>query len=336
MRVGLFPCICTVVIHWAQGKPIRLLVRLYARCSIILIAEAKARGIEEENSMGFTGPIDYRFCMRILSICLSFSLFALSAPAVAGGLTPHRAEYAFKTLFLHSAVDFTAVSGTMSYVWSESCEAYHLEQRYDLHYALPTGRTEHIATCFAAWEARDGSRYRFSMSRSRDDGGVEEIRGGADRNAAGFFDVRYTQPESRRLSLDSNVMLPQAHTLALIERALEGQSVFNARVFDGSEGFGAFEINAVLTPVVAAGETPASPDIDAALLARPVMKAHMGVYAAEKSPSDALMPVEVPEYETVVTLHDNGIISHLILDYGGFVLDGELVALKALTRPKCP
>ena len=42
-----------------------------------------------------------------------------------------------------------------------------------------------------------------------------------------------------------------------------------------------------------------------------------------------------PEYEISIKLHDNGVVSGLILDYGDLIIDVELMEIEYLQRAAC-
>ena len=54
----------------------------------------------------------------------------------------------------------------------------------------------------------------------------------------------------------------------------------------------------------------------------------MAFFSAEKQQLE-------PEYEISIKLHDNGVVSGLILDYGDLIIDVELMEIEYLQRAAC-
>ena len=54
----------------------------------------------------------------------------------------------------------------------------------------------------------------------------------------------------------------------------------------------------------------------------------MAFFSAEKQQLE-------PEYEITIKLHDNGVVSGLILDYGDLIIEVELMEIDYLQRASC-
>ncbi|SOE18700.1 uncharacterized protein DUF1849 [Hoeflea halophila] len=270
--------------------------------------------------------------MRMLAIV---SLALLAAPAVlatpataAGGLAAHRAVY---DLSLKDASDRSGISGMvgrMVYEFNGSaCEGYTVSFRFVTEIA--TGEdsrlTDQQTTTFE--DVRNGT-FSF-VTRSYVDQKLDhEIRGSAEVKGDALA-VDLEQP--RKLALDlAMAHFPTEHMIELIDKARNGERFYESRIYDGSdEGDKAMITTTVLGDKQPAGTDDAEAERAGELADDAYWPVSMS-YFEETAEGDGL-----PVYSIAFKLYDNGITRDLTLDYGDFVLQGQLAQLELYDPEPC-
>ncbi|MDB5367483.1 MAG: hypothetical protein JWM77_3410 [Rhodospirillales bacterium] len=250
---------------------------------------------------------------------------AVAPVAPATTPAPHKAIYSMTMVQSKQPGQIVSVAGRMYYEWRDGCDAWTTDQKFALDYVYAEQNSTRFNSHYTAWESKAGNDYSFAVKRTRDGELVEEYRGTAKRAKAGIGTAKYVKPEAESLELPNGFFFPTSHTLSLIRKANEGQKIFNAQMFDGSDGEGAVEVNAVLGPRV---EKDPSTQVQSSLIEGPARRVRMAFWGAD--PNAAL-----PEYEMTLTLHDNGVVSGMRIDYDDFSIQGRLTAIDALPAAKC-
>ena len=88
--------------------------------------------------------------------------------AVASTLASYRAIYDIKLVEGQSNSGFVGMSGRVVYSFQEVCGGWVLQQESAMEMHLSGGGSVHDYATFSSWEADDGSRYRYSLSRNND------------------------------------------------------------------------------------------------------------------------------------------------------------------------
>jgi hypothetical protein len=142
--------------------------------------------------------------------------------------------------------------------------------------------------------------------------------------------VAIARPKKDRLDVSADVLFPSAHMRKLIEAAQAGGSLLAVKVYDGSDdGLKVYDTLSVIgRKIEDSGRQPEEPAVKAGLdkVERwPVTVSYFTEGTGER----------VPVYTVSFDLFDNGIIGALKLDYGSFVLKGEMKQLDVLGGSKC-
>ncbi len=143
-----------------------------------------------------------------------------------------------------------------------------------------------------------------------------------------------TKPGSRSFDLAPNLVFPTEHVRRIITAAREGKTLLEASVYDGSEtGEKVYDTLAVIGAVIKPGEKPPA---DAAakhpvLAALPRWPVTVSYFERTETSGD-----KTPIYVVGFEIYDNGISRALTLDYGDFVLSGELTSLEIQKPKPCP
>jgi EipB-like len=248
---------------------------------------------------------------------------ALPLSATAVDVEPHRAVYKMTLERAQSASGVVGARGTMLYQWADSCDGWTIEQRYKLRMEYSEQDEAELSISFVTWESKDGTRYRFNVRKLKDGETTEELRGDAKVPQGKTGEAKFVRPEASQIDLPAGTMFPTAHTLALIEAAMQGATFLSKQVFDGGTVEGPFEVTGGI-----GSEHPADPNDKNPLLRKRWWPIRLAFF-----PADSQSPQ--PDYELGMDLQDNGIARELVLDYGNFVVRAKLETLEPMPKPHC-
>lgn len=265
----------------------------------------------------------------VTGFCL-FAGLAGVAPsgAAAATLVPHRAVYDLQLKDASERSGISSMYGRMVYEFNGSaCEGYTVSFRFVTQ--VDTGDearlTDQQTTTFEDVRKRS---FRFLTRSFTDEKLDKEVRGSANR-AANAISVDITEPAKKKVELTPS-LFPTEHMMDVIKKAREGQSFFEARVFDGSDsGDKAMYTTTVLGKL----ETPRQNDADADKAGTLSAQSYWPVtiaYFTDDNTSDAL-----PIYRMSFKLYENGVTRDLTMDYGDFVLSGHLANLELFKEQAC-
>jgi hypothetical protein len=273
-----------------------------------------------------------------VGLMLATLWLALPVPAVAqSGAVPlasHRAIYDLKLAETRGKRPIRAVRGRILYDFSGSaCEGYALQFRQVSELDNGEGGTAVSDLRATTWEEGTGKRLRFNSenylnSRLRDavDGQAERVR---DQ-----IDVKLTKPADKSVKLDVNPVFPTEHVRHVIAAARTGKTILEMVVYDGSEsGEKLYDTLAVIGPPI----VPGAKALDDATAGQAKL-AHLTRWPVTISYFDRSQHSgeQTPVYAITFELYENGISRALKLDYGDFVLSGELTQIELRDVKACP
>jgi hypothetical protein len=270
--------------------------------------------------------------MRMLAIA-SLALWATTtvqaAPAAgAGGLAAHRAVY---DLSLKDASERSGISGMvgrMVYEFNGSpCEGYTVSFRFVTEIATgdDSRLTDQQTTTFE--DVRKGT-FSF-VTRSYVDQKLDhEVRGSAEVKGDGLA-VDLDQPDKVALDI-AMAHFPTEHMIELIDKAREGERFYESRIYDGSDEGD----KAMITTTILGDKQPVEgTDTEAKRAGELADEAFWPVsmsYFEETAEGDGL-----PVYSIAFKLYENGVTRDLTMDYGDFVLQGQLAQLDIYKPEPC-
>ncbi len=257
-----------------------------------------------------------------------------AAPAVSAetsvSLASHRAVYELTLARSSGTKSPTAAHGRIAFDFTSSaCEGYvqNFRQLTELQPAEGPARVSDMSS--ATYEDFDGKTYDFKMRTRIDDAAAEAVDGKASRPAAdGPLSVQLAQPRKNRLVLGTGIAFPTAHLKRILAAAKAGERFLSVKVFDGSEtGEKVYDTTTVIGRPIASPPTEPAARIPALETMRrwPVSIAYFEGARQDSGPS----------YTLSFDLYENGISRALKLDYGDFVLSGEMSSLEILAEPAC-
>lgn len=277
--------------------------------------------------------INFHFCKllfvtapaRLLGVMALIMLPGLTSAATTGvAMASYRAIYDVSLADEHKNENFAEISGRVVYNFQKVCGGWIMQQESAMELQLLEGGAVPEYSLFSSWEADDGSRYRFSLSRNED---IDQTILGDAVMAADGGEVSFQKPEKTIISLPKEVMFPTAHTIEMIKRARSGQTQFNAISFDGSEVDGAKLISAFVSKLATDSKYLKNPDLGE-LIKRPGWTVHLAYFNQNN-------PTPEPVYEIEVDLLDNGIATRWLLGFGSYGAEMILKQIEPIPASGC-
>jgi hypothetical protein len=164
----------------------------------------------------------------------------------------------------------------------------------------------------------------------------ETVDGHAERAKDGGVAVKLTEPETKDLDFKSDVVFPTEHVRRIIEAARAGKTLLQLPVYDGSDnGQKLYDSLSVIGRAISPGD--AKPDDATAgqealskLTRWPVTVSYFDHSVSENSGE------QTPVYAITFELYENGVSRGLLLDYGDFVLSGQMTSFELKSSKPCP
>jgi hypothetical protein len=256
-----------------------------------------------------------------------------AAQPSAAGLAPHRAVYDLRLSRSIGRRQIVAVRGRILYDFTgSSCEGYGLQFRQVSELDSGEGKMTVSDLRASTWEDGAAKRFKFSSQNFIDQQAGDTVDGQAERKPD-TVGVSLTKPQTKTFDLDSGMVFPAEHMRRIIEAAREGKSILEVPVFDGSEtGEKVFNTLTVIGREISPAEKPltdaAGTHASLATLKRwPVKISYFDKTSAAGE--------QTPVYSLGFEVLENGISRALVLDYGDFVVSGELTQLDLKEAKPC-
>lgn len=258
---------------------------------------------------------------------------AVAAFAAPAPVQPHRAVYSLQLEKAEAAADVSAIDGRMVLEWrgGQACNGYTVNQRIVTDIGDTDGRVVTRDLRLSSWESVDGNVFRFDLNQYVNGKLVDRVSGRATRED-GAAAATFSSPEGTTLALPADVVFPSEFTVNLIRAARAGERIVSHPVFEGAETDRRFDVTAFVGRPQAAADDAVTATVSdgwgeplATMTAWPV---HMSYF-------DPQMTEGVPDYEVSYRLFPNGVTTSLLMDYGDFVLRGNLDKLDYLKPGDC-
>jgi hypothetical protein len=259
---------------------------------------------------------------------------ATSAPA-ATELAPHRAVYDLKLLRSRGKRALEAVRGRILYDFSgNACEGYVLQFRQVSELDSGEGKVATSDLRATTWEDGNGKKFRFNSQNFIDQRAVDGVDGSAQRDSD-KVEVKLAKPKPKSFGIAKDMVFPTEHMRLIIEAARAGKTILELPVYDGSES--GEKLYATLT--VIGREIPPDQKVPTDAAAGKSELAQMKRWPVTISYFDQAVKTsageQTPVYAIGFELYENGISRALTLDYGDFVVVGEMSQLEVKTAPAC-
>jgi hypothetical protein len=251
-------------------------------------------------------------------------LHGASAEAVAAGIArmaSHRAAYRLDIGEARNS-GISAIRGAMVFDIQDACEGWATRQRMTMTVVDRDGQEIETVSDYATWEAKDNSRLRFSLTQSTEGAVSQRVSGEATLNPDGSGRVRYDEPAGREEALPAGTILPMRHTVLSVEAARAARRILQAPLFDGTSDEGAQDTTTVIANWGGAEGKPRFP------LLADQDSGRMRIAFFERGAATG--GASQPEYEVGLRYSANGIADALVMDFGEFSVQGQLLELTAL------
>lgn len=258
--------------------------------------------------------------VTICGLASAISIYGWAAEASPVMLSPHRAVYDLQLEHADDKSGITGLTGRMVYeLDGAACEGYTTRFRFITRIDMDEQPQRLTDQQTATFESAEGDLFRFANKTFVDQELVKEVSGVAKADGENIS-VKLDKPPKALQELGLS-QFPIKHMEDLIKRAVAGEKVFQADIFDGSEDAD----KVVATTVVIGGKEQKSNS----------ETAKMGVLGKENSWPvtisyfDDMQNTEgLPIYRANFELYPNGVTRDLHMDYGDFSMRGTLVKLE--------
>jgi hypothetical protein len=244
-------------------------------------------------------------------------------------LVSHRAVYELALVKSVGSKSPTAAHGRIAFDFTGSaCDGYVQNFRQLTELQPAEGPTRVSDMHSATYEDADGRNFDFKIQTSIDSGAAESVDGKAWKSAAGHLSVNLDKPKHSKFELDSSVVFPTEHLKRILAAAEAGENLLEVKVYDGSEtGEKVYETTTYI------GHPIADPAVEKA--AHIPQLDNIRRWPVSISYFEGGKKDDAPSYILSFDLYENGISRALRLDYGDFVLAGEMSSLELLSEPAC-
>jgi hypothetical protein len=260
-------------------------------------------------------------------------------PALAQGgamaLASHRAVYDLKLSSTRGKRSMSAVRARILYDFSGSaCEGYALQFRQVSELDSGEGKVVVSDLRSTSWEDGAAKRLRFHSQNFFDENLRDAVDGQAEREHGGVA-INLTEPKEKKLDLKTDLVFPTEHVRRIIAAAKEGKTLLQVAVYDGSDsGEKIFDTLSVIGKAIAPNtqqptDAVAKEKAFAGMTRWPVTISYFD--RAVKQDAGEQQPV----YAVTFELYENGVSRALVLDYGDFVLSGEMTSIEMKDVKPC-
>ena len=262
--------------------------------------------------------------------CLAVLLSPVAAQSGASSiLAAHRAVYDLSLLKGAGAKAPAQAGGRIAFDFTGSaCDGYvqNFRQITELQPTEGPAKTSDMRS--ATFEGGDGSDYRFKIETKVDNSPADSVDGKAQKTKDARVAIDLARPKRARVELDGPTLFPTEHLRKIIAAARSGETLLEARVYDGTgDGEKSFD---TLTVIGKAIEAPATEKAAQTEALKGMKRWPAAISYFEVGKKDG-QPIYVLSFD----IYENGVSRALKLDYGDFVLKGDMTELTIYPTPAC-
>lgn len=244
-------------------------------------------------------------------------------------LAPHRAVYELSIDPAKSSSKIDRAQGRIAFeITGNDCVGYRINLRQVTQLDSGEGRETMSDLRSDTWEAGDAKSFTFKTQNYVNQDLRDDVNGAVERTQDGGFQVRLVKPKANPFPLKGPILLPTEHLKKLIEAGSAGQTILEAKVYDGSpDGKKVYDTLSIIgqgTTGAAEEDSAKKPELSS-VKRYPVTVSYFEPGAGERTPA----------YVLGFDLYENGVSRALKLDYGGFALKGELKTVEFLKPLPC-
>ena len=263
----------------------------------------------------------------LLAASLSFAVL----PAQAATIAPHRAIYDLGLLQLRQGADLSSIKGRLAFeIDGSTCEGWTVSFRMINKFQPMEGDAKLVDTQSTSYESADAlvlryNQHEFINRAAQPETRISVARDGLDKDGKGEQGDKGSAP----FIVPPGTAFPMQHQFRLMAAAEKGQSRDDSMIYDGSDADKTFRaISFIGKRKAPGGNVRDAADGDAAALSGlaswPVT---ISYYHGDSG--------DTPDYQVSFDIYENGVATGLVLDYGDFVLGGDLAKLELLETEPC-
>ena len=269
---------------------------------------------------------------RFLLVFLTFAAVSFFAPLLALAdtipLAGHRAVYNLSLLKGEGAKAPIQAQGSIIFEFSGSeCQGYVQNFHQKTEIQPVEGQTKFSEVYSATYEEPLSKEFRFRTVTKLDNSSVEQVEGVAKKQGATVS--VYRKGDARQpIIFQGEILFPIQHLLRILKAASERETLLEARVYDGSG-----EGDKSLQTLTIIGKPQIGQVQEKITHSEPLNG--MTRWPIVTSYYDLDKPDNRPVYTLSFDLYANGVSRALRLDYGDFVLAGEMKELNFFSPVSC-
>ncbi len=280
-------------------------------------------------------PVLSAFAFFLVVYSLS-SVQAMPQP-LAVDLASHRAIYDMSLKDAVSGSNISDLRGRLVFDFEgSSCAGYTLKSRLVTKVVDGEGNSTLTDLRSTTFENSAGDKFRFENSQYLGRQLSEQVKGLAKRREKkGEIQVDLREPQKSQLKFNGRVLFPTQHSIAILQAAQRGEKILQADIFDGSEqGNKLFKTTTFIGEPIEPGSGDGfggieNPDKLSRLRSWPVS---ISYFETVENPAQ---DEGLPTYELSFRLFANGVSRNLLINYGDFLVHGELTRLDFYEPAKC-
>ena len=243
-------------------------------------------------------------------------------------LLSHKVSYTLGLARL-KAGSLAAASGHATYQLRDLCDVWSVSQKLEVQITSGDGSTSLVSYQSATLENKKGHSFLFRTVQTQDGETTSETAGEARRRRDGRVIVHFTKPEPATLTLPARVIFPMQFTGVLLDAAHRGLLHMQSDIFDGASTDGATPNYATLGTLRAA-----KLDMDSASLPSAVFQGQSAVPVTVASFGGGETSL-LPDSTYSDRLWTNGVEDRLLIDFGDYVLSGQIETLTPVAPAHC-
>ncbi|RAI45620.1 cell envelope integrity EipB family protein [Rhodoplanes roseus] len=264
-------------------------------------------------------------------------LIAIPAPSAgaAPGLVSHRAVYDLKLVKSQGKRSLQSVRGRILYDFTgNACDGWVLQFRQVSELDNGEGKVAVSDLRASTWEEANAKSFRFNSQNYVNERPGDMVDGKAMRGD-GKVSVSLAKPKDTEFDLDAGMVFPTEHMRRVLDAAREGKTLLELPVYDGSEnGQKAYNTLTVIGQPISP-ENRAEGDATVGQAALDGLK-RWPVTISYFDRAASGQGEQTPVYSIGFQLYENGVSRALRLDYGDFVISGEMSQLDIKPDRACP
>jgi hypothetical protein len=270
---------------------------------------------------------------RILSVlalggaALLCAKMAVADPAEASRaiapqrLAAYRAVYELSLSDASLAAGGAGGRGRLSFNLSgSSCQGYQEIRHQVTELRTGGGAPQLLELRSATFETADGNGFDFDFESKSGGAAPKSVKGKAKKTGGSGLAVTLGSAKSRDVDPGGDALFPAEYLRRTLAAAHNEEKIFRAKVFDGS-GQG----NPVLDASTVIGKPSTAPATEKALKIQQLEGLRHWPVTVSYFQPDA--PDSTPLYVKTYELYENGVVHVLKIDYGRFVVAGEITEL---------